>query len=426
MKRSSVLTEQRFDAICTRIARLDARIKQAPGKKCGQGWISADKDCRKGTGGTVAKPLHPLFQATADRRAAEQRQKSERRPPAGSGIELSSDEDGNLLINGKPPSKALGGGAFGDTYMAEGPDGPLVVKVDRLNNGDPMETDPSVSRQDQRRNMVERERANMQRAHELGLGPEPVGAVTQLSNGRLAFAYRMQPGSKLGEDHRAIAPTEEAQALLRQPGAMGRYAAGIKRLARAMADSGFEHGDLHGGNILVGPDGSPSLIDWGMAKQSDKGQRPLDVARRESSALFVLGGQLTKANEAIEGGSRGGNSSKPSIDDYLGEVNSRTWQAEQAYRAAIEAHDKAAFEAGYEDQVSGPGKRIQEANRLVREQGMNFNDAERQVGLLPPLPDSVVKEAEVARDRIFGPDHLRRFRRTVDRHYAAWEGASTR
>ena len=57
---------------------------------------------------------------------------------------------------------------------------------------------------------------------------------------------------------------------------------------------------------------------------------------------------------------------------------------------------------------------------------MNFNDAERQVGLLPPLPDSVVKEAEVARDRIFGPDHLRRFRRTVDRHYAAWEGASTR
>ena len=189
--------------------------------------------------------------------------------------------------------------------MAEGPDGPLVVKVDRLNNGDPMETDPSVSRQDQRRNMVERERANMQRAHELGLGPEPVGAVTQLSNGRLAFAYRMQPGSKLGEDHRAIAPTEEAQALLRQPGAMGRYAAGIKRLARAMADSGFEHGDLHGGNILVGPDGSPSLIDWGMAKQSDKGQRPLDVARRESSALFVLGGQLTKANEAIEGAAAG-------------------------------------------------------------------------------------------------------------------------
>lgn len=441
MSRTAVLTERRFDSICARMARLDARIRQAPGQlslnlsgkaasrdgqPCGQGWISADKTCRKGAGGTSAKPLHPLFQATVERRAAEQRQKSERRPTTSGNVELSSDEDGGLLINGKPPSKALGGGAFGDTYMAEGPDGPLVVKVDRLNNGDPMETDPGVSRQQQRRNMVERERANMQRAHELGLGPEPVGDVTELSNGRLAFAYRMQPGSKLGEDHRAIEPTEEAKALLRQPGAMGRYATGIRRLARVMADSGFEHGDLHGGNILVGPDGSPSLIDWGMAKQSDKGQRPLDVARRESSALFVLGSNLVKANEAIQGGGRGGTSSKPSIDKFLQDVMSRTWKAERAYAAVIEAHDEAAFEAGYDTQVSDPGKRIMEANRLVREQGMNFNDAERQVGLLPPLTDSAVKEAERARDRIFGPDHLRRFRRTVDRHYAAWERATTR
>jgi hypothetical protein len=410
MKASHPQMGRRLDEACERLVRLDARIRQAPGqmsldlaggekgKPCGEGYISAKKRCRKG------EPP-----ATGNTAASQER------------VVLGSNEQGQLLINGKAPVKALGGGAFGDTYLAETPAGPVVVKVDRLTNGDPLEANPGVDRRTQRRNMVERERANMQKAFELGIGPEPIGEVTELAGGRLAFAYRMQPGTPLAKDHRALRATPEAEAILSKPGALTRYAKGVARLARIMADSGLDHGDLHGGNILVGPDGTPSLIDWGLARQKTR-RLPLDVAREESVALFVMGGTLMNVNAQVERRGRGAKRIKPSIADFLDRVRSQAWDAERAYKKVIEAHDDAWREANGDEKVPNALQRITQANALVKA-GMEFDEAERQVGLLPPIPDKVRKQAEADRDRIFGPSHLRRFRRSVDRHYAAWEEA---
>jgi hypothetical protein len=408
----------RLDHVCERIARLDARVRQAPGQlsldlsgrgkgqPCGQGWISKDKTCQKGKGAAKRKA------------AAKAKPTANASLPSAEQTTLGSDDKGQLLVNGKPPRKALGGGAFGDTYVADTADGPIVIKVDRLSNGDPLEMDPRVDRKTQRRNMVERERSNMQKAFALGVGPEPVGEVTELLGGRLAFAYRMQPGTPMAKDHRAIEATPEAQAIMAKPGSVGRYAKGVARLARVMADAGLDHGDLHGGNILIGPDGTPSLIDWGMARQV-KNTLPHEIAKQEAATLFVMGGTMINTNAEV---GRVGRRPKPSIVKFINAVQADAWNAERAYKKVIENFDDAWREANGDEKVPNALQRITEANALVKA-GMEFDEAERKVGLLPPLPNSVRREAERARDRVFGPDHLRRFRRTIDRHYAAWEKA---
>lgn len=437
--------------------RLDARrVKVSPGQlslnltgggapgpggeKCGAGWIDPRKTCRKGAGGApaAAKPsrFQQLHQETLARKAAErERAAAEQQARAAQDranataalpVAIKLQDDGTLLINGQPPARALGGGAFGDTFMAETPSGPVVVKVDRLTNGDPLDTSYELpDRPTQRRNMVERERASMERAHALGLGPRPIGPVQMLPDGRLAFAYEMLPGVKLAADHRAMDITPEAAEVLRQPGAMARYAAGVARIARTMADAGFDHGDLHGGNVLLGPDGTPTLIDWGMAREV-KNTLPHETIRTEAAALAVLGGHLVKINEQVNG--TGGKSRrlarlKPSIDRLVGHGMSMGFKAAKAYRDITDAFDEEQWAAGYENGVENPGERIRQATALVKEKGIDFHTAERMVGLLPPLPDAVVREAEVARDRVFGPMHLQIFRRAVDRHYAAWGAA---
>jgi len=99
-----------------------------------------------------------------------------------------------------------------------------------------------------------------------------------------------------------------------------------------------------------------------------------------------------------------------------------SFKAAKAYKDVTDAFDEEQWAAGFEDTVKNPGERIQQANALVKT-GVDFHTAERMVGLLPPLPAAVVRQAEAARDRTFGPKHLERFRRAVDRHYAAWEAA---
>lgn len=438
--------EDRLDARRVKVSpgqlALDLTGGGAPGpggEKCGAGWIDPRKTCRKGAGAAPAAAAKPsrfqqLHQETQARKAAERERAAAEQQArdaqdranrtAALPVDIKLQDDGTLLINGKPPARALGGGAFGDTFMAETPSGPVVVKVDRLTNGDPLDTSyEPPDRPTQRRNMVERERASMERAHALGLGPRPIGPVQKLQDGRLAFAYEMLPGIKLAADHRAMEITPEAAEVLRQPGAMARYAAGVARIARTMADAGFDHGDLHGGNVLLGPDGTPTLIDWGMARKVEN-TLPHEKIRTEAAALAVLGGHLVKINEQVNG--TGGKSRrlarlKPSIDRLVGHGMSMSFKAAKAYKDVTDAFDEEQWAAGFK----GPGapiERIQQANALVRA-GMDFNDAERQVGLLPPLTDAVVREAEVARDRVFGPMHLKIFRRAVDRHYAAWGAA---
>lgn len=395
-----------------RVERLDARIKQAPGqlafdlsskgtgKPCGDGWISQAKTCRKGAGAA------PKAAAQAQAQA----------------LTVSTDAVGNVLINGKPPVKALGGGAFGDTFLADSPDGPVVVKVDRLKNADPMERDPGVPLDQQRRNMVERERSNMEQAHQLGIGPQPVGPVQQLPDGRLAFAYRMVEGVKLADDHRAMRMTDEAAAVLAQPQALANYAAGVARLARAMADAGFDHGDVHGGNIVLSPDGSPNLIDWGYADRRPNASAA-DRATIEAQNLSVLGGNLLSVN-AMVGRNRElyqpGKQIKPGIKAFLSDTVSLAWKAQRAYVKVIDDYDDQ-WLADERNDPPNPGQAIRDANRLVRELGIPFDQAERRVGLRPPIPPQIEREAVKAREKVFGEDRLRRFRRTVDQHYAAWQ-----
>lgn len=426
----------RIQALQDRLDALEARLDKGQGVPCGKGYISPQKRCQKGA--AVAPGFSrfmQLHQETQARKAQERMQAQEQAQAyeakdraaraGGLPVTIEQRDDGQLLINGKPPTRALGSGAFGDTWMAETPSGPVVVKVDRLTNGDPLDTSyQPPDRATQRRNMVERERSNMERAHELGLGPRPIGPVQKLLDGRLAFAYEMLPGVKLAEDHRAMEITPEAAEVLRQPGAMARYAAGVARIARTMADAGFDHGDLHGGNVLLGPDGTPTLIDWGMARKQDN-TLPHEKIRTEAAALAVLGGHLVKINEQVNGrDARTGRLArlKPSIDRLVGHGMSMSYKAPKAYRDITDAFDEEQWAAGFEDTVKNPGERIQQANALVKT-GIDFHTAERMVGLLPPLPAVVVRQAEAARDRTFGPKHLERFRRAVDRHYAAWEGA---
>lgn len=421
--------------LATLAARLDAlQARLDKGIPCGKGWIAPGKKCRQASVATAAPGLSRFMQlhqetqarkaaaaeqqaATAKARAAADRKTAQQAAAGTVPVVVTQLDNGELRFNGRPAKKALGSGAFGDTFMVETPSGPVVVKVDRLTNGDPLDRSHTPpDRATQRRNMVERERANMERAHALGLGPRPLGPVQKLLDGRLAFAYEMTPGVKLAADHRAMEVTPEAAEVLRQPGARARYAAGVARIARTMADAGFDHGDLHGGNILLGADGTPTLIDWGMAEQRPN-TLPHERARIEASALAVLGNHLVKINEAIPG--RSGRPRR-SIDRLLGHAMDMSWRAPKAYKAITDAFDEEQFAAGYDDAVTDPGRRITQANALVKA-GMDFNDAERQVGLLPPLPDAVRRQAEVARDRVFGKKHLERFRLAVDRHYAALE-----
>ena len=451
MKSRLATLTARLDALQ---ARLDARRRaEAPGQmaldltgastgqKCGDGWISPRKECRKGAAGGAAEvsapansrfmQLHQETQArkaaaaeqraaTAKARAAADRKTAQQAAAGAMPVVVTQLDNGELRFNGRPAKKALGSGAFGDTWMVDTPAGPAVVKVDRLTNGDPLDRSHTPpDRATQRRNMVERERANMERAHALGLGPRPLGPVQRLLDGRLAFAYAMDPGVKLAADHRAMEPTPEAAEVLRQPGALARYAAGVARIARTMADAGFDHGDLHGGNILIGADGTPSLIDWGMAEQK-KNALPHERAMIEAAALAVLGNHLVKINEQINGPDPTGRMvrRKPTIDHLLGHVMSMVWKAPKAYKAVTDAFDKEQSRSGAY-KVPGTIPELFRKMHKLAESGVDIDEAERMVGLLPPLPDAVKAKAAAARDRVFGPRHLERFRRAIDQHYAA-------
>lgn len=425
-----------LDSLEATLARLDARIKQAPGQlalsfgssgskgkgkgtgqPCGDGWIPRDKTCHK-SGSQTGKQLHPLLQEALRRKAEQAKAAKAPKPPAAIGpVAVSLAPDGSVLINGKPPKKSLGGGAYGDAFMADGPDGPVVVKVDRVTNADPMESNPDVPREQQRRNMVERELNNMRKAHELGLASEPLGTVQQLPDGRLAFAYRMIEGVKKAKDHRMMNMTPEATELMAQPGALANYARSVAVIARKMADAGFSHGDMHAGNMILSSDGSLNLVDWGYAAMRRPGSAAA-IASEEANTLFILGGGMINVNSMVDR-KLTGRGPKPDIIYALNDTISRARDAESAYRRIKSEYTKKWREDPAND-LENPGKAIREANRLTREEGIPYDEAERRVGLEPPISPEVEAAAARERDRIFGSDRLRRFRRAVDRHYAAW------
>lgn len=415
-----------------RLARLDARIRQAPGQlgldlgggqPCGRGHIAADLKCHKGAGSRApAKPLHPLFRETLERRAREARAKQEvAKAGAQSGEITIEGEGGEPRFRGLKPTRSLGSGAFGTTYQFDTEDGPVVVKVNGLTMGDPAESDPSVGLAEQRANVARREHRNLQRAHAAGLGPEPIGDLTQLPDGRWSLAYRMTPGVKLQKNHQSLKLTEEAAAILADPEAGARFVAGALQLARKQADSGVIHGDLHGGNILVAPDGTPSMIDWAMTRESANpwNEKDRSPAQRMIDEWYSLNpllayGMGAEESEVIEAAyNKEGQITIP--------AGNLAKEAEKAYKAVLDAYDLE-WESKNENKVAAKMEdrsfmdRMMVANRLRRE-GMPFDMALRdpRCGLEPPLTPEVLTRAAAARDAIFGQSQLDEFRRELDR-----------
>jgi hypothetical protein len=423
------LTEVRLQVL---EARLDARRRISPGQlsldltagagvQCGNGWISPDKTCRKGKG--AQKPLHPLFQEAQRRRAAEEKAAAARPTEAtrggGSSITL---EDGEPQFMGRAAVRKLGSGAFGTTYQFDTDDGPVVVKVNGLKMGDPGESDPGVTLDQQRENVARREFANLQRAHAAGLAPEPLGDVVQLPDGRWSLAYRMQPGAKLTPSHQSIDLTSDAMQTLQQPGARERYVAGAIQLARRQAEAGFSHGDLHGGNILVGPDGTPSLIDWAMTRESRESFNPGEPspAARASDETYALIPLLSFAVLAPEM-----QGTVVAASTMASTYREKAHEAQAAYRQVIQAWDMEWEEAKQQELIERmPNdewrRRMVEANRLKKE-GMPYELALRdpRVGLEAPLTPEVLARAAAARDAIFGQSELEQMRREFDQRFGA-------
>jgi hypothetical protein len=431
--------------------RLDAlKRKCTTGYSCGSSCISLRKECRTSPRSAIGKErLKRLLalaggapssqrgigtvraaQATALAGQLEQRRgKKAQKLRSGSkakeslsGITITTDSDGGEpRLNGLKPTRSLGSGAFGKTYQFDTEDGPVVVKVNGLTMGDPAESNPGVGLAEQRENVARREFTNLQRAHETGLGPEPIGNLTHLPDGRWSLAYRMLPGSKLTPSHNTVELTSEAATYLADPKAAARYVAGALQLARRQADTGLIHGDLHGGNVLVAPDGTPRLIDWGQVRESsnpwNQGSRsPAMKASDEGYALIPLlsmAGQAQLLPEAAKG-----------VSELVAMAREKARDAEIAFGRVIAAYDLDWEEANEEKVVAKLEKgefrrRIVEANRLKQEEGMPFDMALRdpRVGLEPPLTPEVLARAAKARDAIFGQSDLDEMRRELDRRF---------
>jgi hypothetical protein len=393
--------------------RIDAlRKKCSTGYGCGSACISLRKECRVSPGSATGKQRMKRLLALAASEKVTQQPRS--------GFTITTDSDGGEpRLNGLKPTRSLGSGAFGKTYQFDTEDGPVVVKVNGLTMGDPAESNPSVGLAEQRENVARREFKNLQRAHATGLGPEPIGELTHLPDGRWSLAYRMLPGSKLTPSHNTVELTSEASTYLADPKAAARYVAGALQLARRQADTGLIHGDLHGGNVLVGPDGTPRLIDWAMTREARNpwNQAERSPAQRAIDEVYALSPLL----------SFGGNAAAVfSLAREEGRITGPAFdlaqKAEKAYKGVIDAHDLDWEEANAEKLEAKLEKdefrrRMVEANRIKREEGMPYDMALRdpRVGIEPPLTPRVLARAAAARDAIFGQSELDKFRRELDR-----------
>lgn len=432
--------QARLDALVHRLERLDARIKQAPGQlaldlsgsakpaagtkgeRCGDGWIPRSKTCRKGQGGE--KRLHPLFQETL-RRKAEEQQAAARKPAptAADAAAITLGDDGPRL-NGLAPTKALGSGAFGSTYQFDTPDGPVVVKVNGLKMGDPAETDPGVTLDQQRENFARREFDNLKRAHAAGLAPEPIGNLVHLPDGRWGFAYKMLPGNKLTDSHNTVDLTPQAAQALERPQAAQRYVSGAIQLARRQAETGIIHGDLHGGNILVAPDGTPSLVDWAM---TNKATNPWNLSQRSAAQRAMDEGYGLTPLLSAGAGSPALIDAAQAVAQFTYPWEERARNAERAFKGVIDAHDFE-WEDKNADRDFKPGEfrdLMVEANRITREEGLPYALALRdpRVGLEAPLTPEVLARAAAARDAIFNQTDLDDMRQAIDRRFGTLEPA---
>ena len=243
---------------------------------------------------------------------------------------------------------------------------------------------------------------------ELGISPRPLSqGVSRLSDGRFAFAYEFAPGSTLCPDHTTNMLTDGAMATLQKPGAMARFAEGLAKIARAAATAGLDHRDEHGGNLLVLEDGTPQLLDWAMARR-----QPTDPTHQGA----IEAGMVRTFGD-IAGVTRIAPGHKPAIAEFLSHA----------------AHD--AFRAQYADvdileewMMEQPDKKEQRTKEKIKMANAiqkahpyrNFFWAEVDAGIIPHPDPETMAAAQAAKDKVFGADHLRRMRRTIDQHMARW------
>ena len=427
-----------LDLLVARLQRLDARrVKQAPGQlalglevpagrgvPCGESFIAPEKVCRKGAAAAppTAAPPAPAAKGPSPRvlaflAGAEERKRLREQAvaaareklagPGGPGLLIELGEGGEPQIGGRGPAKRLGGGAFGDTFLFDLEDGTqAVVKVDRPGNTDPLNRDMQLTGENERMLMAQRELGMLGAAAELGISPRPLSqGVSRLSDGRFAFAYEFAPGSTLCPDHTTNMLTDGAMATLQKPGAMARFAEGLAKIARAAATAGLDHRDEHGGNLLVLEDGTPQLLDWAMARR-----QPTDPTHQGA----IEAGMVRTFGD-IAGVTRIAPGHKPAIAEFLSHA----------------AHD--AFRAQYADvdileewMMEQPDKKEQRTKEKIKMANAiqkahpyrNFFWAEVDAGIIPHPDPETMAAAQAAKDKVFGADHLRRMRRTIDQHMA--------
>jgi hypothetical protein len=264
--------------------------------------------------------------------------------------------------------------------------------------------------------MVHREHAAMAKAHQLGLAPKPIGEVQKLPDGRLAFAYEFVDGVKVWKDHREARMTKEAFGLLEQPGMRAKVAAEVGRIARTMADAGFEHGDAHGGNVILGSDGKVTLIDWGYSNKA-KETSARSKAEIELRTTSILGEQLGVIGPIDMRAGRGG--VKEKISGAILNFQRRITDARREGDKVIRNYERD-WDAMPQNVVDDPLEALTQANRLVREKGITFREAEGMVGLEAPLTPAINAKAAAAMDAAFGDRQLQLVRRLLDTHYKAW------
>jgi hypothetical protein len=129
--------------------------------------------------------------------------------------------------------------------------------------------------------------------------------------------------------------------------------------------------------------------------------------------LLSMAGQAQRLPEAAKGAS-----------EFVAMAREKATDAEMAFGRVIAAHDLA-WEEANEKKVGAKlekgefRRRMVEANRLKREEGMPYDMALRdpRVGLEPPLTPEVLARAAEARDAIFGQRELDEMRRELDRRF---------
>lgn len=396
-----------LDSLELRLERLDARRKADPGqmdlfgggggpgtgKPCGESHIAAPLECHKGGGGEPATAT-----------------------PSAAAPAITLADDGTPLFNGKPPIKALGEGCFGTTYLIELPGGGFgVAKLDKIKNRSPFATNPNPSggeKVEERLQMVQRE-VNMQRAaHQLGIAAEVLGDVQKLSDGRYGFIYRFEPGEPLMNrpvETMQYERNPKADEILRNDRNRANTYESIARISRLMAEGGIDHNDLNPSNVLIAPDGSVKIIDWALAEMTSNPD-PLKMAEIESWALGTL-----SQNSGVLGTFRKGNGKiKMGVDGFVNDdVRDRISRARRARTDFYEPR-LIEFESGLSESQRAAASK--EMRRLRDQEGMGIREAGIKVGLYPPIDDAYRAQEAAAVARHWSPDHLRRMRRSIDKH----------